>query len=374
MIVPHASTDVIVIGGGIAGCSAAHFLAGDGHKVTLIEKDTVAAHASGFAFGVLLPRLFDDPADPASELARESIRLHREIADELADAGVHVRREKAAVLLADESSVADQYRAIYRFRNALAGDVRWLEYGELSHIEARLSPAVRGGLYLGDAVEIDPHQFTNALWNSAARRGAVLVNAEVTAIKVDGHGDGGVTVTAGAESYHAATVVVAAGPWSSRLLTQVGATVPVSPLKGQIVRLNAPAPEMRVSLWWGNGDYAASKPDGLLWCGTTEESVGFNEEPDTAARDGILSSARRVLPFLEQATMVRQTACLRPVSADGLPIIGSLRSESRVIVATGGGRNGIMLGPGLGKAAAEIASGREPSFDISKLGPTRFAV
>ena len=369
---PDSNADVIVIGGGIAGCSAAYFLANEGVKVTLIEKDSVAAHASGFAFGVLLPRLFDDPADPALEMFGASMRLHREIAAELLEQGVSVRREKAAVLLADDASLADQYRSIYRSRASIAGDVRWLEHGELSHIEARISPAMHGGLYLVDAAEINPHQFTNALWSSAQRRGASLVNDEVTSITADG--DDGVTVTAGGDSYHSARVIVAAGPWSSRLLTKVGATVPVSPLKGQIVRLNAPGPEMRVSLWWGNGDYASSKPDGLLWCGTTEEQAGFDEEPDSPAQDSILSSARRVLPFLDEATVVRQTACLRPVSADGLPVVGALLAQSSVIVATGGGRNGIVLGPGLGRAAADIASGRDPSFDISMLGPSRFSV
>jgi glycine/D-amino acid oxidase-like deaminating enzyme len=369
--VADSNTDVIVIGGGIAGCSAAYFLATDGLSVTLIEKDGVAAHASGFAFGVLLPPVFDDPADPTSALMRESMRLHLEIATELVEAGEHVRREKAAVLLAGDDQTADQFREIYRSRGSLAGDVRWLEYGELTHIEARLSPDVQGGVYLGRAAEIDPFQFSNALWSSAKHRGATMVKAEVSAIRVDG--DAGVTVIAGGESYHAEKVIVAAGPWSSRLLAEVGATVPVTPLKGQIVRLNAPGPEIRVSLWWGDGNYAASKPDGLLWCGTTEESVGFDEETDAPAREAILSSAKSVLPFLEDATVVQQTACLRPVSADGLPIVGALREDSRIVMATGGGRNGIALGPGLGKAAAEIASGRESAFDISRLGPSRFS-
>ncbi|MDA0232486.1 MAG: FAD-binding oxidoreductase [Chloroflexi bacterium] len=371
MPVPGPNTsDVIVIGGGIAGCSAAYFLVKDGHSVTLIEKDAVAAHASGFAFGVLLPRLFDDPADPAAELTRHSMELHMEIAADLAESGERVRREKAAVLLADDERTAGQYRALYR-SGAAAGDVRWLEYGELSHVEARVSPVVRGGLYLGGAAEIDPHRFTNALWSVAERQGARLVNAEVTSIAADGKH--GVTVNTGTESYHAASVIVAAGPWTGKLLARHGATVPVEPLKGQIVRLKAPGPELRVSLWWGGGDYASSKPDGLLWCGTTEEPVGFNEQPDDAARDGIISSASRVMPFLEAATVARQTACLRPVSADGLPIIGALDGDGRVVVATGGGRNGIVLGPGLGRAAADIASGREPAFDVSRLAPSRFS-
>ncbi len=363
------SADVIIIGGGIAGCSAAYFLSEQGHDVLLIEKDSVAAHASGFAFGVLLPRLFDDPSDPADDLTKLSLELHRETAKKLSADCEQLRREKASVLLALDDHTADQYRTLYRSGPPLIGDVRWLEYGELSHIEARISPDVRGGLYLGESAEISPSGYSSALWNAAEARGARLVNAEVESISSGGAGD--VSVTADGETYSAGKVIVAAGPWTSRLLETIGVIVPVEPLRGQVVRLNAPAPEMRVSLWW-DSDYAGSKPDGLLWCGTTEERVGFDEQITDSARDGILASARKVLPFLAEAEVVRQTACLRPVSADGLPIVGSLESESNIIVATGGGRNGIVLGPALGKVAADFATGTDSGIDAGFLSPARF--
>lgn len=363
------TADVIIIGGGIAGCSAAYFLSQQGQSVLLFEKDSVAAHASGFAFGVLLPRLFNDPSDPTDELTRLSLELHRQISDDLSRGNEPLRREKASVLLALNDSSADQYRQLYRSGSQLIGDVRWLEHGELSHVEARIAPEVRGGLYLGDTAEISPAQFTKALWKAAESRGAKLISAEIEAVSTDGPDS--VKVRAGGDTYSAGRVVVAAGPWSARLLETVGVTVPVEPLKGQIVRLNAPAPEMRVSLWW-DADYAGSKPDGLLWCGTTEERVGFDEQTTDSARDGILASARQVLPFLAEAEVVAQTACLRPVTADGLPVVGALKDQGNIVVATGGGRNGIVLGPALGKVAADIVTGAHPGIDAGFLSPARF--
>lgn len=366
------TSDVVIIGGGIAGASAAYFLSQHGKSVLLFEKDSVAAHASGFAFGVLLPRLYDNPSNPADELTKLSLELHKQISDELSAGGEVLRREKGSVLLALNESDAEQYRDLYRAGTSLIGDVRWLEYGELNHIEARISPDIPGGLYLGDTAEISPSQFTNAVWQAAERRGAKLVSAEVQSVSQDGTGDaGGVSVVAEGQRYAAAQAIVAAGPWSAKLLETVGVAVPVEPLKGQIVRLNAPDPVMRVSLWW-DADYAGSKPDGLLWCGTTEERVGFDEEPTHSAREGILASTKRVLPFLADAEVVTQTACLRPVTADGLPVVGSLTGNSNIIVATGGGRNGIVLGPALGKVAADIASGNDSGIDAAFLSPARF--
>ena len=110
----------------------------------------------------------------------------------------------------------------------------------------------------------------------------------------------------------------------------------------------------------------------MLWCGTTEERVGFDENPTDSARDGILASAKRVLPFLAEAEVVTQTACLRPVTADGLPVVGSLGDNSNIVVASGGGRNGIVLGPALGKVAADIALGVDSGIDAGFLSPSRF--
>ncbi len=359
-----------MIGGGIAGCAAAHFLSQRGQSVLLFEKDSVAAHASGFAFGVLLPRLFDDPSDPVDELTKLSLELHRQVSDELSEPGEPLQRRKASVLLALDEPMAAQYRGLYRTHSSsLLGDIRWLEYGELSHIEARISQHVIGGLYLGESAEISPSAFTSAMWRSAEARGARLVNTEVESVVADGSGSVG--VQAGGETYSAAKVIVAAGPWSSRLLEGTGATVPVEPLKGQIVRLRAPGPPMKISLWY-DSDYAGSKPDGLLWCGTTEERVGFDEQPTESARAGILASAQKVLPFLADAEMVTQTACLRPVTADGFPAVGPLEDDSNVIVATGGGRNGIVLGPALGKVAADMALGTDTGIDAGFLSPARF--
>ena len=358
------------MGGGIVGCSAAYFLAKEGHSVTLFEKDSVAAHASGFAFGVLLPPLVEDPADPEFDLNRVSFRLHRELAAQLpSDGGIKTDlRKKASVVLAMSESEAAQFKSAYRTVGGHGRDVRWLANGELSHIEARIAPDIPGGFYLGDSYEVDPYTLTLSMWQAAEKLGAKLVNRSVTAISTDGDG---VTVEAGGEKVSAGSVIVAAGPWSGSLLETCGIQVPVMPLKGQIVRLQAPGPEMRVSLWW-NGDYAGSKPDGLMWCGTTEERVGFDENITTPARDKITESALRVLPFLSEAKLVKQTACLRPITADGMPVIGRLPGMEKIVVATGAGRHGIAIGPGMGRSAADMAAGRDSSVDVSSLSASRF--
>ncbi len=360
--------DVIIIGGGVVGCSAAYYLAREGVSVALFEKDSVASHASGFAFGGVIKVLGEKTWDVCGQLSLYSERLHFELGESLEDeSGVDTGyRRVPHVSLALTEAEAQSYRREYLLRaDDHSIDVRWLSYGELSHIEPRISPDLDGGLYVGEAYDVEPYRFTLALWQAAERRGASLHNREVTSLNRSG--DRVTGVRAGGESFDAGAVIIAAGPWSGGALTQL----PISPLKGQIVRLRAPGPPVNVSLWW-NGDYATSKTDGLVWAGTTEENAGFDDSPTDEGRDAIIASVVRVLPYLENAELVRQTACLRPVTPDGLPIIGPVPCLEGVFASTGAGRNGIQLGPAMGRAAADLALGLDSHVDLGFADPARF--
>ena len=374
MAMDGASPDVIIVGGGIAGAAAAYYLAKDGRSVTLFEKDSIAAHASGFSAGVLLPRPAADASDPEFGITEFSFRLHRELAETLPEeSGVDYGFcEKAALMLALDDVEADQFKKLYleTGMNNPDRDIRWLSHGEFSHIEPRVSEEVPGALYTGGVYEVDSYSLTLAFWQAAERNGAKMLNRSVDAINF---GPGGVNgVKASGESYAAAAVIVAAGPWSGELLRSCGVNVPVTPLKGQIVRLEAPGPPLKASLWW-RGNYANSRPGGQTWCGTTEERVGFDDTPTEAARKEITESVLKILPFLTDAKLVTQTACLRPVTEDGYPAIGRAPLADNLIVSTGAGRHGIAIGPGMGLAAAKLAQGQEPEFDISMLSPARFS-
>lgn len=379
------SYDAIVIGGGISGCATAHYLSSKGLSVALVEKDSVASHASGFAFGSLYTRFQPPNGSPPIEWFRaESIDLHHDLAQALPEqtgSSYHFR-EKAGLILAfneDEVSQLKPTGAASFLRDewpADRQDVRWLAYGELSHIEARVSTDVIGALYLGGMTEVSPGCLTHSLWEAAKQNGSELTNAEVTAINVVDGAVTGVSTSVGPIS--AGVVVLAAGPWSRTLLRQGESTshidLPVMPLKGEILRYDlGDEPPVPVSLWWGS-DYASSKPDGLLHVGATHSDAGFDEEASNEGRQDIRRSAERVLPFLANRRVSQQTACLRPVTPDGLPIVGELQGVKGLVVATGGGPIGIELGPAIGKLAAEIASGQsENGSRYSGFSPARFA-
>ena len=219
------SYDAIVIGGGISGCAAAYFLSSQGQSVALIEKDSLAAHASGFAFGSLYTRFQPPNGSPPIEWFRaESIDLHHDLSQtlpELTGTEYHFREKAGLILAFDEGEVAQlkPTGAASFLRDDWPvdrQDVRWLAYGELSHIDARISTDVIGALYLGGMTEVSPGGLTHALWAAAERNGAELISAEVSSIETADGAVCGVTTSDGEIS--GGTVVLAAGPWCRTLL------------------------------------------------------------------------------------------------------------------------------------------------------------
>lgn len=364
------SPDVVVLGAGIVGCASAYYLAKAGASVTLVERDSVASHASGMALGGLLPLSGIGIPGPLAPLSLESFGLIQGLAPALwEETGVDPEfRLCPAVTVAFSEEEASHLRARLPWQQAQEGfRVEWQGGEALRATEPRLSPRALGGLVTHSVGLLDPYRMTLALLQAAERAGAKVRHGEAQGLRFRGGQVRGVVVKGQVVACQG--VVIAMGPWSGVASRWLGLELPVEPLKGEIVRLRVDGPPVPY-ISWGH-TYAVSKPDGLLWVGTTEEQAGFDDGPSPAARRAILANALEGLPFLMNAQVVRQTACLRPVTRDGLPLLGVVPGKGGVVVATGAGRKGILLGPLMGRIAAELVVERHTSYDLSPLAPGR---
>ena len=120
----------------------------------------------------------------------------------------------------------------------------------------------------------------------------------------------------------------------------------MTPLKGQILRLRSENEALKLAVNYSHS-YLATKSDGLIWAGTTEEESGFDENTTVAARDSIMEDFLTMVPSMREAELVQQTACLRPLSADGMPIVDKVSGWDNLYVATGAGRKGILWSTGM---------------------------
>ena len=368
-----ASTDVVIVGGGIAGIATAYFLGRAGVKSAVVEQDAVGSHASGFAYGGVGSLKGAGAPGPTGPVAYEGVKLHKELAESLpAETGINTEyRQRPSLSLAFTEEEVEESSSGLLGRQQQEGDfIRWLDGDEARSIEPRISPEVRGAVYDEGTSDVEPYRLVLALAQAAEGLGATIRHGRVTGLKSERGRVHGVKLESGEISCD--QVVLAMGPWSGGTSDWLGVPIEIRPMKGQILRLRAPGLPFRCSLGW-SGDYATTKPDGLLWAGTTEEEVGFDERPTSEARDKIMSSLLRVVPSLTDAQLVHQTACLRPLSADRLLLLGKVPGWEGVYMATGGGRQGISLGPAIGHIIAELITSGASSIPIDAFDPGRFA-
>ena len=366
------TSEVVIVGGGAAGCAVAYYLAKSGVKSTIIESQGVAAEASGYAAGGLYPLQGTGIPGPLGPFAWESFQMHFKLWEDLKEeTGLDFQgRTVSSIRVAfEEADIGDMESTLETVSAAEGFEAHWLDAGEIRDLDPRITPKAVGGLYSRGNGGVDSYQYTVALAEAAKKRGAKFLQGRVCGLE---HAGGRVTgVQLEDRMVSCDWVVLAMGPWSRQAEPWLGAYIPVDPLKGEILRLGLAGPPLAYDLSGGGGSLYA-KPDGQVWCGATEEWRGFDRQISESARRSILERAVKLIPELNQAPIVMHTACLRPVTPDGLPIIGQLPGYSNVYLATGAGKKGILLSPGTGQAIGGLVTDGDTQLTIGNFAPQRF--
>lgn len=374
--------DVIVIGGGIVGASAAYHLARSGAQVTLIDQ-AQPGQATAAGAGIIAPgTTFQAPAAYFS-LAFRAVAYYEELLANLAEDGEsHTGYETVGLLhVATSEEEAASLPILLRLleeRHA-AGVKNIGEPRLLNSQEARaLFPAlgiVHGAVYAPEAARLDGRLMRDALRGAAQLRGARIVVTEREATLVR-EGARVTRVIADGKDFVAAKVIIAAGAWSSQFAETLGVALPVYPQRGQILHLQGPAEASQWPIVVGfHSHYLLTFPGGRVVAGATrEDHAGFDVRETAGGVREALSEALRVAPGLADMTIREVRVGLRPASPDGLPILGCVPNVENVFIVTGHGPSGLQGGPYSGALVASLASGHEPKLDLSPFSVARFQV
>ena len=370
----HRARKVVVIGGGITGAFAAYFLASLGAEPTVLERGEIGGEASGANAGGLNPLQGAGIPGPMQELALASLRLHREtwprLAGDIEQLGL---RTVPRVLLAlDDAQVRELAATLELYRATDGLTARWLERDGLRRAEPLLCADTVGGLWTDGNARVDPAPYTRAVAAAAQRLGAGLARGEACGlVHTDGHVRA-VELRSG-EMMACDGVVIATGPWCAEPERWLSIRLGVEPVKGELLLIKPNGARPRAELaWQGVGLYAG--PDDCWWLGGTEDRAGYDRSPTESASARILDGAARVLPDLRVERIVRHVAALRPVTEDGLPIVGIPPGYENVCLALGSGRKGMLYGAGLGRAAAELLVEGATKLPVTACSPERIGV
>jgi len=163
-------------------------------------------------------------------------------------------------------------------------------------------------------------------------------------------------------------IVLTAGAWSGDLLKTLSLTLPVEPVKGQMILYKCAA-DFLPSMVLAKGRYAIPRRDGHILIGSTLEHEGYDKTPTDIVLQSLKASAIELLPALADAEVVGHWAGLRPGSPEGVPFIGRVPGCEGLWLNCGHYRNGLVLAPASCQLFADVMLGRAPIIDPAPYAP-----
>ena len=363
-----SSFDTVVIGGGAVGAACAWELASAGRKVLIVEQGGHTGQAWRAAAGMLAPQIETGAGDPLLGLGLVGRDHYTDLAATLQETvGIDLGlwREGIARVARTEAE-RDQLRGQVAWQQEQGLNCEWLTKDEVRHRWPWLAPT-EGALRAPDDGALDPERLVEGLLAGAESLGASAASDKGLAVLGSGGRVEGVRGEAG--SYFAAEVVVAGGAWSG-LLEGLPRGLPIRPVRGQMAALPWPDDIPRAIIYHKDSYILARRGEAVI--GSTMEEAGFHAEVTTSGVTQIFSAMMSLCPDLLRAKVRRTWAGLRPMTPDGLPIIGPEPQMKGLWYATGHGRNGILLAGITGLLLRQLMDGLQPACDMRAFAAERF--
>lgn len=360
------SFDVIVIGGGALGAACAREVALEGRRVLVLERGGELGQAWRAAAGMLAPQIETDYFEPLYELGVAGRERYVGLAEELKSTtglDIGLWREGIARVASDEAE-ANDLRANVAHQRQQGHRCDWLDAGEVRERWPWVRP-VLGALWAPHDGALDPVMLVQALLADASRLGATVAQATVKGIRREGDRVVGVIAD---QVYSADDVIVAAGAWAGRI-EGLPRPLSVEPVRGQMAALPWPREAHRAVLYHRDCYVLARGDEALL--GSTMEYSGFDASVTDAGQQSIWANVRTLCPDFAPLRPTRTWAGLRPVTPDGLPVLGPAPDVSHLWYACGHGRNGILLAGISALLIHQMIKGEPVHEHVRALSPAR---
>jgi D-amino-acid dehydrogenase len=371
---------IVVVGAGIVGASTAFHLTQLGAEVFLVDANA-PGRATFAGAGIVCPWLSQNTDSRYEELSFAAAIYYPELVSKLAAAGeTGVDYQLVGGLVVGDSST-QLNPVLGRLQKYLdrgikeVGEVRLLDSGGPKELFPYLDNAL-AGIHLTGAARVSGESFRMALLNAALKAGARQFSGKAALHQSD-HTVVGVRVDG--ELINADTVIVAAGAWAADLCRPIGVHLGVEPQRGQILHLKvqeAATETMPLIIPVLSNYYLLGFPDSRVVMGATRESgSGFDFRITAGGVEEVLREGLRIAPGLKTATLSEIRVGFRPMTEDGLPLLGRPSSGpvDGLVIATGLGRYGLTVGPYAGLLAAKLAIGETPDINVSWFAPDRYA-
>ena len=362
------SSDTVVIGGGAIGAACARELASTGRTVLILEGGSQTGQAWRAAAGMLAPQIETRAGDPLLPLGLAGRDYYAGLATRLQEAtGVDLGLWQEGIgRVARTEAEREQLQIQVAWQRGQGLNCEWLTEDDVRRRWPWLAPT-HGALLAPDDGALDPERLVQGLLADAQIKGSSVISDRALAVLgSDGRVEG---VKGEAARYSASEVVVAGGAWSG-LVEGLPRVLPVRPVRGQMAALPWPDDMARSIIYHKDSYILARRGEAVI--GSTMEEAGFHAEVTTSGLAQIFRATISLCPGLARAKVRRNWAGLRPMTPDGLPIVGPEPLLQGLWYATGHGRNGILLAGITGVLLRQMMDRVQPEYDLQPFSAERF--
>lgn len=370
--------DVIIIGGGIMGCSSAFELAKRGLKVALFEKKSIGDSPSGKSSAIIRQHYSNELT---ARMAHYSLNIFRNFHERI---GGECGFNQAGFVVMVEAKDRAGLEANVAFQKSLGIQTELISAEDLNEI----MPGIDTGNLVASAYEpesgyADPYLTVNAYAQAAQRQGAMLFrDTEVTGVLVDGGKVRGIETAD--DKYEAPRVINCAGAWGAQVARMAGIEVPVNSCRVQVAFFRRPQDQAAphpVVADFVNATYFRSETGGITLVGLIDPAEAdaivdpdrFKEYMDD---DFLLDAGERLVnryPAMERSESTGGYASLYAITPDWHPIIDEVPTGSGFYVCSGFSGHGFKLAPAISLMVSDLVTGKsDPQFDPSLFSYSRF--
>jgi sarcosine oxidase subunit beta len=363
--------DVVVIGGGVMGVSAAFHLAEAGVDVVLLERDELGSGSTSRAAGGVRAQ-FSDPVNIA--LGLRSLEAYEQFATR--PGGEIDLRQYGYLFLLDNASDVQAFEASVALQNSMGVPSRMISVSEAQELSPLIAPdGLIAAAYSPRDGHCTPEAVVQGYARAARQLGATIrQHCAVTGITVNGGDIVGVRTDQG--DIRTSTVICTAGAWSGAIGEMAGVPLPVKPLRRQI-RVTEPIPglppRLPLTIDFGSTFYFHEEGPGLLiGMSDPDQEYGFDLRMSDEWLERLGAAVSKRAPSLTEVGITGGWAGLYEISPDHNAIVGEARAVSRFLYATGFSGHGFLQGPAIGEVLRDLVLGHSPVIDVSELDVTRF--
>ena len=347
----------MIVGGGVIGLLSAWYLTENGERSVVIDRGQIGKESSWAGGGILSPLYPCESASLWPLVSRsmsEYTRLTKRL-EELTNINSELLFSQLIVMDGNVSTPADPV-----VRGTMVSSLEM----------AKLEPALRlPGNYACcySTAQIRNPRLLAALKAALLARGVIIVE-DCVALRFEARGGRLTKVITTKGGFDTSHSIISAGAWVGKLLAPTQLSLPIKPVKGQMIVVPA-RPGLISNILVYEHHYLIPRADGRILIGSTIEHAGFIKDTTHVARSELYDAATQLVPELENSSIEHHWAGLRPGSPDDAPFIGEHPNIKGLFVCAGHYRNGFATGPASAQLVVDMILGRQPMVDPA---PFRF--